>query len=427
MNRFRGHLNFKSSFHNNISRKSNRRKIVKFNTMCEVNANPCLPDQPNVSGSPSSRSTVVASMNPSRSSGDLMMLKQEIADEGHEKPSNEGIHANFLNSLSPSMQFVLLSTTMFIFFGIHNILQEAMMKVPGFHGVMLSYMEVFGVTLCSWVERKYIAKETGRVAPLPSYPLLTFCLMASSSLSNISLNYINFPTKVVFRSCKLIPTMIIATLINKRIFKSYEYACAISISLGVVIFAAVDWKLTPSFHPFGLVLVSLSVFADAVLPNAQERLFRLGSSRLEVTFYTNFFTLVAMTLTTLASGDLVGVFKLAMSSDTNLITYMIVYTFVAYIAISAFMMIVKKYGGVTAVLLSTARKGMTLILSFILFPKAFSWYYVLGAILVLGGLLVVSLGKQLMKSKVVKETLNSEAKPLAQDCADDVETGHRPK
>ena len=253
--------------------------------------------------------------------------------------------------------------------------------------------------MCSFVERKFIVKETGHVAPLSSYSLLTVCLMASSTFSNMSLGYINFPTKVVFRSCKLIPTMLIATILNKRVFKSYEYASALAISVGLVIFAAVDLTLTPSFNPIGLVLVSLSVFADSVLPNAQERLFRMGSSRLEVTFYTNLFVLITMTATTLWSGDLIGVIRLAKASHTNLITYMVVYTFIAYIAISAFMAVVKQYGGVTAVLLSTARKGMTLILSFVLFPKVFSWYYVLGAFLVLGGLLVVSIAKQLTKSE----------------------------
>lgn len=261
------------------------------------------------------------------------------------------------------------------------------------------YSSSTSVTLCSYAERKYIAHEVGRVAPFSAYPLLTLCLVASSSLSNMSLNYINFPTKVVFRSCKLIPTMIISTFINKRVFQSAEYVAALAISVGLIIFAAVDWQISPTFHPIGLALVSMSVIADAVLPNMQERLFRQGSSRLEVTVYTNCYTFVVMTLTTLYSGDLRNLTRLATNSDSHLVTYMAIYTCISYLAISSFMVIVKKYGGVTAVLLSTARKGMTLILSFLLFPKAFSYFYVLGAVLVLGGLLVVSLVKQKQKNK----------------------------
>merc|ERR1712012_1488026 len=101
--------------------------------------------------------------------------------------------------------------------------------------------------------------------------------------------------------------MVISTIINKRVFKSIEYGAAIAISIGLIVFTAADWKLTPSFNSIGLVLVSLSVIADAILPNAQEKVFNLGASRLEVTYFTNLFTLTAMTLTTLMSGDLLGV------------------------------------------------------------------------------------------------------------------------
>lgn len=300
---------------------------------------------------------------------------------------------SFIDSLEPTPQFIFLTVFMFVFFGLHNVLQEAMVKIPDFKfGVMLGYMEVLGVTIFSFIERTFVAKESGHKAPLKAYPLLTLCLLSSSALSNMSLNYINFPTKVVFRSCKLVPTMIIATIINKRVFSSLEYFCGFAVCAGLVFFAAADWKLTPSFNPFGLILVSISVIADSILPNAQEKLFVNGSSRLEVTFYSNFFTLVAMTVTTLMSGDLIGLLKLA-TSDASLTLYMVVYTMVAYVAISFFMQIVKRFGAVTGVLVATARKGMTLIISFLIFPKAFSWFYVFGATLVLGGLLSSSLIK----------------------------------
>jgi len=305
---------------------------------------------------------------------------------------------NFEN-FPPPVQFALLGSGVFFFFGIHNILQEAMMKIPGFnYGVMLGYMEVIGVTICSYIERSCIVKENTRVAPLSAYRLLTFCLLSSSALSNMSLDYINFPTKVVFRSCKLIPTMVVASVLNKKVFSSVEYLCAVAVCVGLVFFAAADWTLTPTFHPYGLLLVFLSICADGILPNGQERVFKLGASRLEVTFYTNFFTLICMTLTTYLSGDLVGIMVHA-TRDHQLALYMAVYTFIAYIAISCHMSVVKRFGGVAAVVLATARKGMTLILSFILFPKAFSWLYVLGAILVLGGLLIVSLFKIHNKNK----------------------------
>jgi adenosine 3'-phospho 5'-phosphosulfate transporter B3 len=300
-----------------------------------------------------------------------------------------------------------------------------------------SSLFMYSVTVCSFLERNFLSNETGRTAPLKAYPLLTLCLLGSSALSNWALNYINFPTKVVFRSCKLIPTMIIATFINKRSFTRIEYICAAAISFGLIMFAAADWKLTPSFNPFGILLVGLSVVADSVLPNAQERLFRFGASRLEVTLYTNFFTLVAMTGITLVSGDLKAIIVHA-ADDPTLALYMVVFTAISYAAISTYMQIVKRFGGVAAVLLATARKGMTLVLSFMLFPKAFSWYYVFGALMVLGGLLVVSISKQKQRmADDAKAAQNEEKVPLTtpagvsldsdkdsdSDSAEDVEVG----
>ena len=116
----------------------------------------------------------------------------------------EQIKQHWFETLNTPTQFSVLAAGVFFFFGIHNYLQEAIMSVPDFRfGVMLGWLEVFGVTICSFIERRYIAGETQRVAPLSAYPLLTFCLLSSSSLSNLALNFINFPTKVVFRSCKV--------------------------------------------------------------------------------------------------------------------------------------------------------------------------------------------------------------------------------
>ena len=333
------------------------------------------------------------------------------------KSVDTGFGSAYLESLHPTQQMVILSFAMFLFFGMHNVLQEAIVnllanstttttttttttsnaKADG--TIMLGFAECTGVLFFSYLERVHVAKERGfhRVAPLKAYPLLTLCLFASSSLCNMSLSYINFPTKVVFRSCKLVPTMVIATIVNKRIFASYEYVCALSICAGMVLFAKADYILDPmKFDVTGLALVSGSVVADAILPNAQERLFRQGSSRLEVTVFSNLFTFLAMGFITLSNGTL---FKFAkvMAQDHTIALYFGLYTVLSYISISCYMTLVKRFGGVTAVLLTTARKAMTLVLSFLLFPKGFSWLYVHGSLLVLGACMVASIFKKLEK------------------------------
>jgi len=74
-------------------------------------------------------------------------MTMELANQNEKR---KGL--NSIDDLTPSVQFALLGSGVFFFFGIHNILQEAMMKIPGFNfGVMLGYMEViefaFALTL----------------------------------------------------------------------------------------------------------------------------------------------------------------------------------------------------------------------------------------------------------------------------------------
>lgn len=51
-----------------------------------------------------------------------------------------------IENLSQTTQFVLLSSGVFFFFGLHNLLQEAMMTIPGFKfGVMLGKQGILSI------------------------------------------------------------------------------------------------------------------------------------------------------------------------------------------------------------------------------------------------------------------------------------------
>jgi hypothetical protein len=51
----------------------------------------------------------------------------------------------YFDSLPTLAQFFILTFLMFLFFGAHNVLQEAMVALPGFdYAMMLGYMEVIG-------------------------------------------------------------------------------------------------------------------------------------------------------------------------------------------------------------------------------------------------------------------------------------------
>jgi adenosine 3'-phospho 5'-phosphosulfate transporter B3 len=207
------------------------------------------------------------------------------------------------------------------------------MNRAGFtYGWFLGLLEMLGTCFFSFLER-YFKQPSAQVvksgggssgsgstftkANLIDYGVVVMCLMASSSLSNIALNYINFPTKVVFRSCKLLPTMLIATFLHSKSFGLSEWAAAAAVCLGLILVAAADFTTEgPAFSPLGISLVSMSVVADAIMPNVQQRLFARGESRNEVVFWTNLAVSAWMLVSLSASGDLQGALGLASHDQT---------------------------------------------------------------------------------------------------------------
>ena len=64
--------------------------------------------------------------------------------------------------------------------------------------------------------------------PLKTYCLLAFLTVGTMGISNASLGYLNYPTQVIFKCCKLIPVMFGGIFIQGNI--CYNHSC-ISISL----------------------------------------------------------------------------------------------------------------------------------------------------------------------------------------------------
>ena len=188
--------------------------------------------------------------------------------------------------------------------------------------------------------------------------------------------------------------MVIAVLYNKKKVHAFEFFFGALISLGMIFFAVADFQVYPKYDFVGILLVCISVVADAFLPNFQERVFEHGSSRIEVTYFTNIICLAAMSVSFTATGDLQAAFGYAFANPRAL-TFMAIYTFLAYIAISFHMALVQEFGGIVTVLVGNTRKAMTIVLSFVLFPKPTSWLYAAGGLLVFGSLI----GNAFMKER----------------------------
>src|SRR5690606_16269002 len=99
------------------------------------------------------------------------------------------------------------------------------------------------------------------------------------------------------------------------------------------------------------------------------------------------------------TGDLPAALSYALA-NTQALFLMLIYTVIAYVAITYHMALVQEFGGIVTVLVGNSRKAMTIVLSFLLFPKPMSVLYLGGGVLVFGSLI----GNAFMKEKIYQDS-----------------------
>ena len=108
--------------------------------------------------------------------------------------------------------------------------------------------------------------------------LLVFAIALSQGTGSVALQHVNYPVKVAFKSCKLVPTMAFSRYIV-RDGKRYgvdDYAAALFMCVGLALLSAADLAAHAErdTQAAGLMLLVVAVCSDAVIPNLQEKLLR---------------------------------------------------------------------------------------------------------------------------------------------------------
>lgn len=171
-------------------------------------------------------------------------------------------------------------------------LQEGVTRTHGFHffGYM-TLMSSLTLVACGQLER-ILTGDTKRVGTIRQYLKLSLLTLTGTQCTNWALAYLNYPTRVLFKSSKLLPTMAVGTLMQGRRYSLLEYVAAAGLVTGIVLFTLGDAETVPTFAPTGIVLILIGVFADAATSNFEERyFFRICSpaSQPEVIVYSSLF------------------------------------------------------------------------------------------------------------------------------------------
>jgi len=284
-------------------------------------------------------------------------------------------------------QFFILASAVFVFYVIYGLVMEKIFLIPGLkkEGLYLTLVQFIFYTIMAKFEMLH--KNQKRKIPIFTYALLAGATLVTMSLSNASLGYLNYPTQVVFKSCKLIPVLIGGILLQRKKFSPMDFVAAISMCVGLAIFTLADSKLSPSFDSIGVAMLSIALMADAVVSNVQEKAMKMHQAfNAEVILYSYGIGTCYLVFCLLLSGHLSsGIASFATNPWQNY-GLAFIFSISGYLGMQVVLSLVRTFGAFVAVTVTSMRKALSVVISFIIFSKPFNFQYLAGGLIVVLGI-----------------------------------------
>eukprot|EP00041_Stephanoeca_diplocostata_P024623 m.630240 g.630240 ORF g.630240 m.630240 type:complete len:339 (-) comp22565_c2_seq17:2697-3713(-) len=301
-----------------------------------------------------------------------------------------------------STRFLFLVTGTFASFLAYGYVQELLFATPGLkqYGWFITTFQFSVYAVLSAVEIR-IRQIRPTTVSSKMFAIISFFTVATMGLSNTSLAYLSYPAQVVFKSCKLIPVMIGGVLLQRKTYTFVDYLASATLSFGLAVFTLADVTVNPNYNLTGVLLISMALCADAVIGNLQERVMRVDKvPTVQMVHHSYKFGIVYLLGICVVTGEL-GPALAFCSRHTLSETYlpMLLFSITGYVGVVNFVLaLVSEFGALTTVTVTTLRKAVTMVLSFLFFPKPFVFQYVWGGLLVLLGVGLNLYSKQRKKS-----------------------------
>ncbi|VDM17360.1 unnamed protein product [Hydatigera taeniaeformis] len=299
--------------------------------------------------------------NPSAPGSEEQMLKSPIFIFGQD-----------ISYLPKGCIFMIGSLGIFILYIVYGGVQEYLFKTPG---LSEHFMALTAYQFCLYGVISFIESRVTGVMYHSNFPPWLYCSVGITTtgtilLSNAAVVYLNYPTQVIFKCCKLIPVMVLSIIIQGRRYRFIDYVAVACMIVGLIFFILTDVSVQLTFDFRGVLAISLALICDGYIGNLQELAMKsYHVPALQIHFSDVFFWSTLFVLS-------------------------------GYFGLQFVLLLVHHFGALLAVTVTTVRKAVTIVLSFLVFRKPFSIDYVWSGSLVVVGIFLHSYSKS--KSSEVK-------------------------
>ncbi|KAL6986159.1 enolase-phosphatase E1 [Sarracenia purpurea var. burkii] len=229
------------------------------------------------------------------------------------------------------------------------------------------------------------------VNPWHTYVKLSAVLMGSHGLTKGSLAFLNYPAQIMFKSTKVLPVMVMGAFIPglRRKYPAHEYVSALLLVVGLILFTLADANTSPNFSIVGVVMVTGALVMDSFLGNLQEAIFTMNpeTTQMEMLFCSTVVGLPFLIPPMILTGEL---FKAWNSCSQHLYVYGVLVfeamaTFIGQVSVLS---LIALFGAATTAMVTTARKAVTLLLSYLIFTKPLTEQHGTGLLLIAMGIIL---------------------------------------
>ena len=149
---------------------------------------------------------------------------------------------------------------------------------------------------------------------------------------------------------------------------------------------------------FGVLVVSGALTADAFVGNTQEGLFKQGASLVEAVTWCSLVSCTISFASIFLTDDVSSAISDTLATPKALMA-MISIGIVNYVGLSLILTMIHVMGAAQTVFFTSLRKGCTLLLSYVLFPKPLTLQHLLGGVLIGAGILLNDRAKRAVATK----------------------------
>ncbi|CAB9496846.1 Adenosine 3'-phospho 5'-phosphosulfate transporter 2 [Seminavis robusta] len=310
-------------------------------------------------------------------------------------------------TLSPQVQTYVYMVVFFLAMIGHEVALEAASDSFSQLDALASAVTCFQMSFCVFLplilskgeDLEHFPKTKPEILP---YVRLSLFVFGATGLSTQAVRYVTYPTKVVFKSAKLIPTMAVATVWQGHKYSKLEYLAAFLLCAGAAGYSYGsgnnhnDNDNDTAFSAgaaWGIALLISSIICDAVVPNYQKLILNQGVAATQLMINTNAVGTLAVLAYMLLTGQLFAIIATC-NAHPKLILYLTGVGIGLSTAVWAYTKLIQATSSVVAVAVSTLRKVATIFLSYIIFPKPLLTIHIYAGCLVLLGMVLSSVAKE---------------------------------